>query len=216
MFLNGYSVRIPEGEERAHGYVHLRHGQTYSLVLGNKSECRCNVNVAIDGKDVGTWRMERGQTMKLERPVNEAKLFTFYKAASAEGASVGADVGKQEQGLLTVTFVPEDTTRPAQVFKGNVHRSFEDSGSGYRGGETLLATPQSYAGARGFNNLSAGVTGLSGYSNQSFGVAEHMRLDHASTQVVNLRLVCVDASVVDPTPLRPVTSQSTPVPSPLV
>lgn len=209
MFLNGYSVRIPEGEERAHGYVHLRHGQTYSLVLGNKSECRCNVTVTIDGKDVGTWRMERSQTITLERPVNEAKLFTFYKAESAEGHQVGGGISYDNQGLLSVTFVPEDTTKPATYVKGNIlrSRSFGPSGQSIGGGT------QCYAGGQSAN-LSAGVTGLSGYSNQQFGVAQDMRLDLGATQIINLRLVCIETTR-DPSPLRPVTEQRTPIPPPI-
>jgi hypothetical protein len=211
MFLNGYSVRIPEGDERAHGYVHLKHGQTYSLVLGNKSSCRCDVTVAIDGKDIGTWRMERGQTITLERPANEAKLFTFYKAVSAEGVQVGAAVLKDDQGLLRVTFVPEDATKPAAILRATsvFHASIGD-------GETLA--PQAYASVNcmASPSVSPGVTGLSGHSTQEFGVAPYMRLDHGATQVVNLRLVCVDVIVPgDPSPLRPVTSQSTPVPAPI-
>jgi hypothetical protein len=212
MFLNGYSVRVPEGDERAHGYVHLRHGQTYSLVLGNKSSCRCDVTVAIDGKDIGTWRMERGQTVTLERPANEAKLFTFYKATSAEGVQVGGGVLSDDRGLLRVTFVPEDTARPTTIMRGQsaFHASIGDSispqGLPDYASVNCMASP----------SVSSGVTGLSGHSSQEFGVAGHMRLDHGATQVVNLRLVCVDVVVPgDPTVLRPVMAQSTPVPAPV-
>lgn len=211
MFLNGYSVRVPEGDERAHGYVHLQHGQTYSLVLGNKSSCRCDVTVAIDGKDIGTWRMERGQTITLERPANEAKLFTFYKAVSAEGVQVGAGVLMDDRGLLRVTFVPEDTTKPATIM-----RSTSVFHASCGGGEGLV--PQAYASVNCSvaPSVQAGVTGLSGHSTQEFGVAPYMRLDHGATQVINLRLVCVDVAIpVGPSVLRPVTSQSTPVPAPI-
>lgn len=210
MYLNGYSVRVPQGVERAHGYVHLNHGQQFTLVLGNKNTCRCNATVRLDGKEVGTWRLERGQTITLERPVNEAKLFTFYRADSTEGRHVAPDVSESNQGVLSVEFVPEDASfslHTADVL------GFEPSSMQGRG---ILRGVSFNAGVIGANTTcsTAGVSGLSGSSDQRFTRADHMKLDHGSRQTINLRLVCSPVST-DPTPLRPVGRQETPLPPPV-
>jgi hypothetical protein len=193
MYLNGFSVRVQGGVERAHGYVVMAHGQTYKIVVANHVRVRCDANVRIDGKDVGTWRLHPNQNIVLERPANEPKLFTFYRAASAEGARVGVDVDREDQGLLSVAFTPEaQSMTPPEEF------------TTFAGGPV----PRSFSGTT-TQNASAGVTGLTGESSQRFSEAAHMSLDHNATQTITLRLVCDDE---DPAPLRPISSQSTPVP----
>ena len=210
MFLNGFSVRIVGGPERSHGYVALRHGQTYKLALANKNQVRCDARVTIDGKEVGTWRLSPGETATLERPSEEPKFFTFYKADSDAGRKVGsASVHAEMQGLLEVLFTPEDTT----VVPPTVLRSAPPAlGGSVLRGMSFGAPTRGVSG----QNIAAGTTGLTGSSSQRFNQAAHMPLDHGAGQTIMLRLVCDDTPALsDPQPLRPQGQQATPVPPPV-
>jgi len=116
MYLNDFSVKINGKNERS-GYVEMNHGETYTIVLRNNSDVRCDANVEIDGKDVGSFRVDSRQNLYLERSANEAKLFTFYKLGSSEAEKVGlGKVEKCEMGLIKVTFKPEKV-RVKEVIK---------------------------------------------------------------------------------------------------
>lgn len=106
MYLNGYSLRIPEGKED-NGYVLMRHGKNYSLQLRNSNSVRCDVRVEIDGQYVGTWRLEAGQSAKLKRPAHDSGRFTFYKAGSSDGDKIGLRRDDPNLGLVKAVFTPE-------------------------------------------------------------------------------------------------------------
>lgn len=190
-----YSVDIPEGREQSDGYVHMRHGQVYTLRLVNHSALRCDAHVEVDGKHIGTWRLSSyGGTARLEHPVNDQGKFTFYRLGSVEGAQAGLQV-KNDLGLIKVTFTPERRYEPppAQV-------TYRDVGaSAVFGVQSRDYQPKS--------RLAAGGTGLSGHSNQHFGTASHMELDHPAAVVIHLRLVEAND---EPRPLM--AASSTPVP----
>lgn len=112
MRVGNFSVLIPEGVEKDSGHVQMRHDQVYGIRLGNHGSVRCDAEVNVDGKHVGTFQMYSGQVFTLERPSHDTGRFTFYKANSEQGESVGAaDVSTQERGLISVTFRPEKPRR---------------------------------------------------------------------------------------------------------
>ncbi len=49
MKLNGFSVTIAEGRETVDGYVHMRHGTQYTILLQNESNRRCDRSHDIFG-----------------------------------------------------------------------------------------------------------------------------------------------------------------------
>ena len=55
--LGAYNVSIKEGKHchTATGeYVELEHGQQYTVSVNNNGAMRCELDLAIDGKDMGT------------------------------------------------------------------------------------------------------------------------------------------------------------------
>lgn len=109
MYLNNYSVRVLGGHEDC-GYVEMTHGQRYRLVLRNDASTRCDAKVSIDGKHVGTWRINAGESITLERPAHDTGCFTFYEAGTADSGKAGLEsVNKIDLGLVSVTFIPEQT-----------------------------------------------------------------------------------------------------------
>lgn len=239
MYLNSFSVRVPEGTEKESGYVELNHGKQYSINLRNDRDVRCDADVSIDGKPIGTFRIEPNSTINLERPLNEDKRFTFYKAGSREAkASDEANIKDNYQGLIQVTFRPEKQychylpswwyvwpSTPAPYTPWNFGESWDyDTTCNTRGtsGVTLktsgvTTTSANYCQVTSTSSLPmrAGVTGLSGHSDQEFcQVDEIQDYDTNYFTAISLRLVCTENQRQDPTPLRPV-AYSNPVPPPV-
>jgi hypothetical protein len=107
MYLNGYSVRIPEGLEQ-NGYVELRHDTQYRLMLRNSHKTRCDARVEVDGKCIGTFRLDANESIVLERPAHDRGRFTFYKDGSRAAKKAGlSNVDPWHKGLVSVTFSPE-------------------------------------------------------------------------------------------------------------
>jgi hypothetical protein len=207
MYLNNFSVRIPEGKETSGGYVDMQHNTQYRLVLRNSRSIRCDARVEVDGKHVGTWRIPANQSITLERPVHDESKFTFYKLGTSEGNQAQLNGSNPSLGLVKVTFTPE--VKRDVVYKEN--RIWVDGkevfpgASGWSYTASLCAAPQAKGATR-----SAGGTGLSGHSNQTFYDAEYLDLDYSQQTVIHLRLVCNDIDAP-----RPLTSFSTPVPPPV-
>lgn len=65
MYLNQFSVVIPEGNETPGGYIEMQHGRQYAVRLRNERSVACDAYVEIDGKNVGTWRLQAGQNTTL-------------------------------------------------------------------------------------------------------------------------------------------------------
>jgi len=78
MYLNDFSMRVPEGKELPGGYVELEHNTQYTLNLRNNRGTRSKAEVYIDGRHVGSFRLKAHARLKLERPAHDDGLFTFY------------------------------------------------------------------------------------------------------------------------------------------
>ena len=66
----------------------------------------CNLDISIDGYDVGGWVVDGGQEITIERSAYEAKKFTFYRVKRAP-KKAGIESGKDENGLIKCVFSPE-------------------------------------------------------------------------------------------------------------
>lgn len=108
MYRSNFSVRVPEGVEETDGYVVLKHGQEFSIMLRNDTEDRCDAEVEVEGKYIGTFRVDPKKGITLTRPADDTGKFVFFKKGSKEFNKVhGGDVSFDTQGLVTVTFRPE-------------------------------------------------------------------------------------------------------------
>lgn len=195
MYSNLFSVRIPEGKEVSDQYVEMVHGTTYSIIMRNDRHVDCDAVVTIDGQHVGTWRINSNSNIRIERPADKPRLFTFYKLGSSESSQAGI-ANDDSLGLVSVEFKPAKA--PAYISKGARSSSIERNP--YIQGEH----EKSFGGL----SRSAGGTGLSGSSNQSFGSAAPIDHDLAEAYTIHLRLVAVEAAPA----IEPLTPRSTPIP----
>ncbi len=202
MRINNFEVRIHPGAETADGYVEMYHNTQYALRLTNHWQVRCDAQVEIDGKSVGTWRIPARQTICLERPAHDTGRFTFYKMGTPEATQAQLQY-HDKLGLVQVTFTPEKRRRP-------VYRPMMDAMEA----ESLCES----AGGSGFFKSkctrSAGGTGLSGRSSQRFGVANQIEYDYSQQAAISLRLVCQEAYVDEIRPLNPA-PHANPAPAPV-
>lgn len=106
MFMNGFSVRIPQGSEQ-NGYVLLKHETVYTIKLRNTRDVQCDAQVEIDGHLMGQWRVGPKEGVELEHPVNDDGRFTFYRIDSEEGHSSQFVHSDPNLGLIRVIFTPE-------------------------------------------------------------------------------------------------------------
>lgn len=231
MYHNGYSVRIVGGKEKENGYVALSHDQQYQLCLKNAKDHPCDAEVRIDGKHVGTWRIEAHRSLTLERPAHDHGKFTFYEVDTPEGRAAQLSKANPNLGLVSVTFKPGTvvTARPLTVMSPTTWHWYypvtqtnathytrdtsndtwilvncPDSGINYCSVDSVpLAAPDT------LKRLAAGGTGVSGYSNQTFHEVTELNYDLDATVTINLRLVS------DKDHIRPLTPSATPVPPPV-
>ncbi len=241
MRVGNVAVIVPQGREKESGYVHLTHGQVYTLSLNNHwNDRRCDAVVSIDGKDMGTFRLDALGRITLERPVHDQGCFTFYKADTPEfAAAAGGDVKRDDRGLVTVVFKPEkrrqhqfvarNSQLPREAFDGQGSRQYRmnahDKSLGFAeeavggaereektcGGIVLPQTARRGGPCGQSQSVSSGVTGLSGHSAQQFREVPELDYDPAEEVTVNLRLVAFDDG---PRPLTSAT-KSNPVPAPV-
>jgi len=233
MYVNQFSVRVVGGLEVAGGYVRMRHAQTYSIRLRNDQSVCCDARVEVDGTHVGTWRVEPHSSIEVERPANDDGHFTFYKLGSAEASKAGGSKGSQS-GLIAVTFKPG--LRPIVVTQ-HVHHFHYDwwpwepwpvrsspmpclpwhqpSWIYTNSAPTTVApaacdmsvTCSSAVARSATPELSPGITGLSGHSDQEFTQAPAIEHSQEATTIY-LRLVCAE----DVEEVRPLSAICTPVP----
>lgn len=215
-------------DESFEGHVHIAHGAAYSITCVNDNSVRCEVEVFVDGTSIGTWRIDRHSRINIERPVNEAKLLHFYALNTVEAQQAGGSVSEVDNGLVTAVFYPEDAPPPgAFIFPKPPTQSFASQPDwvtsrrpSYKGYTCSYAPPSPAAHFGGptptpqFSSppkqYSAGVTGLSGHSDQKFKTVSSLVRKPNAEVTLHLRLV-VDKSA-EITPLR---ARSTPIPPPI-
>lgn len=122
MFLNDFSVRIDKKKETYSGYVEMNNGETYTIILKNNTNRLCDAYLKIDGKNMGIFRIPKNSNIKLNRPIEENKQFTFYNINSKESEKSGLHkIDPEFLGLIEVTFkvekeVPNSNDVPEKVY----------------------------------------------------------------------------------------------------
>jgi len=82
----------------------LNNNTDYQIRLFNNWETRCDVDLSIDGQDVGIFRVEAGDFAVVERPTKINKKFTFVQD---ENILPSPDGFHHKYGLITAVFKPE-------------------------------------------------------------------------------------------------------------
>ncbi len=203
MRVGSFSLLIPEGVERSNGYVGLAHATQYTVRLGNHGHRRCDAEVWVDGKPIGTYRVNAGCTVTLERAAHDAGRFTFFRAESAEGGAAGAaGVDAPARGLVQVIFRPE-----RQAVRLNNVRARTCGGPGPQSVPKGVTEYEE----RTAGGLVPGVTGLTGHSNQAFVEVPDLDHDPAGEVTISLRLVADAGGVRELAPAP----RANPVPPPV-
>jgi hypothetical protein len=240
MYLNRFSVKI-NGKKEDSGYVEMKHGETYTIVLKNDNNEKCDAFVEIDGKDMGAFRINGHSNIHLERPANEAKKFTFYQLGTEEAESVGLHkIEKGKMGLIKVVFKPEKKKEIKRVkcydnFNSKPLWSGTNTPFNITTTTTIGSTPQEYnylymndnidmddcicndtcrTTFRGITEPKAGGTGLSGRSNQKFETVSSLNYNEDRITAIYIRLIPEKEIREDPSELKPVV-KSTPIPPPI-
>ena len=209
MRVGNYSLVVVEGSEREQGYVGLGHGQQYTVRMSSHDHRRCDAEVVIDGKPVGTFRLSAYGSAVLERSPDDNGRFTFYSSGSEDAGRAGeASVGTADKGLIQVKFTPEKVRSYAGVPSVVRTSSFR----GGPGGQSMSAFPECHTSrsmapggqhtnsTRSTEKTVGGITGLSGHSDQRFTNVGAIDLDEVNAVTISLRLVTRDDG---PRPLRP-------------
>jgi len=127
-----FDIEIPEANLRHPGVYEIPHATPYAIVLANQHpDLRCDAKVWIDGKEVGTWRIELASRIRLERPVNDTGRFTFFRTDTPEARQAGLDPANPALGLIRVKFMPEVPRDSRLLASGSA--SLEGGGTGLSG-----------------------------------------------------------------------------------
>lgn len=203
MWTQNASVRVPEGFEKDGGYVVLRHGQVYTLMLHNGHGLDADATVEIDGKVVGGWRVGARRTITLERPVDDTGRFTFLVKGTPEFASAQLSESDPNLGLVKVTFRFGTHARPLQPMWVYPHRidwyeydtqpntvapdwTYRPSNTSVTYRTTVTSNSvESVALA----SMKSGGTGLTGQSNQNFHTVAPLSYEMSLETTIYLRLV---------------------------
>lgn len=215
MRVGNFSVLIPEGIERDSGHVQLPHGTQYCIRIGNHEWLRCDAEVEVDGKPVGNFRLNQNETVTLERPADDRGRFTFFRVDSEEAQAVGqAEISRDDRGLIRVTFRPERRRQKNPAMDRSIYA---------RGGSCCVppvygdfgTTETGCGGPKGLEEIktSAGITGLTGKSEQTFHSVAGLDHDPERTVVVTLRLIAGPGAAT-PRKLEPA-PRGNPVPLPV-
>lgn len=220
--LNGFGVSISEAqEETSENYIVLRHGQTFSLRLhnGHKENGKCipaDAEVYVQGKYCGTFRVAAGQTIRLERPLNDDGKFTAYRNNTYEAKQAEIDPNSFDNGLIKVVWKPgrEQIDFVRDVYRNVVdypriewsqppyyhidwnynNPSTTEYQIGYDYNTTNCNTTNTVSYKRSCHSndgLVGGGVGLSGHSNQSFN--EVQPLDYTDQETtIHIRIAFRD------------------------
>ncbi len=183
---NDFSVDIvgyPTFPKNGYKYIALPHETEYKLRLSNKRNTRCDVQVKIDGRIIGTFRVNALESMIIERPADNDRKFVFLKENTKESLSAGIVTGNNNNGLIEVTFTPELSAKRCC----NIQQSYLYNTTGYMSEENFESSHQSN------RCYSSGATALGQKSDQSFDyISKITNVDHSNITTIILRLVCDD------------------------
>lgn len=190
MNIGGYILNISPGQEQGDGRVNIAHMQQYAIIVGNVHDTRCKVRIELDGQHVGTWVLyPRQVNARIERPIDTNECFTAILARSEEASDANlGDVSRQELGLVQAIFMPEKKFHQT----GLVYASNGDIRKNIYGTEEATRKMAMPGAAMG--------TGLSGHSDQQYGISDWFDVDDDARVTITLRLVDLSYGYAQPVP----------------
>jgi hypothetical protein len=168
---NGFKLEILDGQLRSvhpeyiedNAYFPMHDNETYSIHLTN-----------VDGKDIGFFRIEAKDSITIERPAGQQRKLVFVAEESCTARRAGVRTGRQANGLIEVTFVPEHYHHPVMAMSS--------VNAGSRASGMAMATPMARSGA----------TILGQKSNQRFfNVSSIEDIDHENKRTLRARMIAV-------------------------
>jgi hypothetical protein len=195
--LNNFGFGVVGGQEK-NGYVALDSGTQYQLKLWNfNTKLRCDAEVKIDGKAVGNFRIEKMDSIVIERPANNRGCFTFYAVGTIEAKMVMLEaVDENSLGLIEIVFYPEK--KPTQ--KRYALREDDDLASlSYLDELECLRKQINLKNLR--SDYIPGGTGLSGHSNINYETIESLNYDYDNIVTIYLQLISKKQKSTCPNPI---------------
>jgi hypothetical protein len=177
--LNDFGFGVVGGQEN-NGYVALDSGNKYKLKLWNfNTKLRCDAEVIIDGKAIGIFRIDKMDSIVIERPINDRGCFTFYASGTIESKMVMLDaIDENNLGLIEVAFYPEKRLLLQEQY------ALQDKEL-----ECLRCQIDFDDELASMKRQLAGGTGLSGYSSTNYDKVEFLNHDYDNIVTIYLRLI---------------------------
>lgn len=215
--LNGFSVEVIANRVRpitrnGYKFIALSNRTYYKLKLSNFNSTRCDAKVVMDGEKIGTWRIAPFSDIYIERPANVNRRFFFVNENSQIATSAGVSHGNDSNGLIKVTFMPEEQTRNSWLSLKNPlissrhYDSYPSTNSGNFSGQESLSFGAKSMTNQSFNNtmyttdnsLMTGATVLGERSDQNYRSASAIKnVNNDEVTIISIRLV-VDTEFVKP------------------
>lgn len=151
--------------ENVGGTLYLPHNSEFKIIFHNKSDKKADVKFILDGATVGEFRSKENSTIKIERPSNKEKKFTFVSVNSDEGRQGRLDLAPK-LGTIEIHVDPE------QEYVQKVVRNVVTDSAGAGAFRAFSGFDQT--DCVGAVSASLGGTVLGKYSNQRFTIAEYM------------------------------------------
>lgn len=138
------------------GYVVIPHGTEYSVCVHNSnSHSRASAEIFIDGLSQGAFIVGSNKSISIERPINQARKFTFYITGTPEANQAELSHGNTNNGLVRVVCHGEKDRNSVNISNAKSAHSMMSSIT-----NCLLNDSQ--------NDYVSGGTGLGATSSQTF------------------------------------------------
>lgn len=113
--------------EKVGDVFYLPHNSEFKIVFHNRSDKRANVEFILDGVVVGEFRSNPHSNIKLERPVNKKKMFTFVSVDSEEGKKGRLDLAPK-LGTIEIRVDPEQEYNHSLIYNSDKRLSLTHDG----------------------------------------------------------------------------------------
>jgi hypothetical protein len=160
---NGFGLGVYNGKAIKNGKIEMANGQVYSIKLENHRDTVAEGVLKIDGEVVGSFLLDPGHRIEIERPVDLSRKFTFYKLNKLPGSKF-SKYSSQKNGLIEAIFTP---TFPSSYKKTKILNYHQST----------------------YHNGNDGITAFTIPSNQRFAKYNRYNLDTADTTILDIKLV---------------------------
>ncbi|MGL5961348.1 MAG: hypothetical protein ACRCZ0_05290 [Cetobacterium sp.] len=167
---------------------YLKHGTEYKILITNQSMCRANAHIFVDGKEIGSFRIESNGKIIIERPANDQKKrkLTFFDISSNE-AKMGQIETSSELGKLVVKIEKE------KIIKNQIETDSMDEVDCADNCSFKSRTDKNID--KNIDKNGIGGTALGRVSNQLFGSASYMPIEK-SVIYLESSMLLLDSKII--------------------